>query len=184
LEEIYNKEGSVCYESAMLNKWCALAGENNNGPRAGEVRTIKNSDFGSLALLSLVTPMDEEKNRRIFALFIIDDYFEGGFTEDGYEQAGYVACNSDYKLNFTRAETNDLRFWDYYSNENATDCRWGSGLFRYLSDERAAQILKQAVKVKRGTEDEALALNILEYFCKAHRINMDMIPEPSGSKIK
>jgi len=43
--------------------------------------------------------------------------------------------------------------------------------------------LQQAVKVKKGTKDEELALKILQYFCKGHRINMDMISEPSGSKI-
>ncbi|HYF81910.1 MAG TPA: hypothetical protein VEB00_02620 [Clostridia bacterium] len=184
LQEIYKKEGSVCYESSMLNDWKALAGYNNNGIRAGEARTIKNAEIGSLAVLTLVTPNDSEYNRRIFALFLIDDYYEGGVDTYSNESEGYVACNSKYKLNFTRSETNELMFWDYYSNENTPECRWSSGLFRYFEDEQAAQILKQAALIKTGTGEESLARDFLEYYCKTHSIKITEIQSPSGSKIK
>jgi hypothetical protein len=184
LQEFYRREGYVCYESAMLNQWKALAGYNNNGIRAGEARTIRNSEIGSLAILTLVTPNDVEENRRIFALFLIDDYYVGGIDGYGNEGEGFVACTSRYKLNFTRRETNELMFWNYYSNENTSECRWGSGLFRYFTHEQAAQILKQAEFVKTGTNEEKLANEFLEYYCKIHSIKVSEIMPPSGSKIK
>ena len=134
LKDIYKEEGSVCYESAMLNRWTASAGWDNKGKNGDRPRRIIGSEIGSLAVLTLVTPNSLEYERRIFALFLIDEYDEGN---EEYE--GYVASCSKYKLHFTRGETNDLQFWDYYVNENTHDCKWSSGLFRYLSDIQAAQ---------------------------------------------
>lgn len=182
LLEIYKTEGSVCYESTMLNEWKALAGFNNNGVRAGEARNIRNAEIGSLVILTLVTPQDTEYNRRIFAMFLIDDYYEGGFDDHEGMQEGFVACNSKYKLSFTRKETNELMFWNYYSNENTTECRWGSGLFRYFPNEQAAQVLKQAALLKTGTNQEHLAKKCLEHYCKMHLINISKIQAPSGSR--
>ena len=179
---IYDEYGSVCYESSMLNSWIALAGWDNNGEHAGRRRTIRNAEIGSLAVLTLVTPNDEESNRRIFALFIIDEYFEGGIGDDGEDCEGFVACTTKYKLNFTKKETNDLRFWNFYSNENTSQCRWGSGLFRYLSDEQSAQILKQAVEVKKGTSEEECAKEIFHTYCEEHGLIVSEIQEPSGAK--
>jgi hypothetical protein len=181
---IYRKEGSVCYESSMLNEWKALAGYNNNGMRAGEARTIKNAEIGSLAILTLVTPNDAEYNRRIFAIFLIDDYYEGGVDGYGNESEGFVACTSKYKLNFTRKETNELMFWNYYSYENTSECRWGSGLFRYFTNEQATQILKQAVSLKIGTSEEQLTKEFLEHYCRIHSITISQIQTPSGSRLK
>lgn len=166
LQQEYQEQGFVCYESAMLNQWEALAGWDNKGKRGDRPRRILEADVGSLAILTLVTPNSFEYERRIFALFLIDEYFEGD-----NENEGYVASKSKYRLHFTRKETNDLRFWNYYSNENSSDRRWGSGLFRYLTDNQSAQILHQAMMLKCGTEDEELAKEMLEHYCKAKEID-------------
>lgn len=173
LERIYYQEGSLCYESAMLKNWEASAGWDNKGKRGDRPRRIINADVGSVAMLTLVTPNSYENERRIFALFLIDDYFIG---DDEWE--GYVSSESKYRLHMTRKETNDMRFWDYYSNENTSECRWGSGLFRYINDKSAARILKQAKLLKIGTEDEKLAKEMYEKFCKYKEINLSDILAP------
>lgn len=165
-DEFY-KVGSVCYESVMLNNWEALAGWDNNGKRGERPRKILGADIGSLAILTLVTPNSFEYEHRIFALFIIDEYFEGDECNEGY-----VACRGKYKLHFTRRETNDLRFWDFYENENSTEKRWGSGLFRYLNDEQSARILHRAMLLKRGTDDEALAEEMFKRYCRSKNIRL------------
>jgi len=116
----------------------------------------------------LVTPNSFEYERRIFALFLIDEYFEG---DDTYE--GYVASTGKYRLHFTRRETNDLRFWDFYENTNSTDKRWGSGLFRYLSDEQCARILYKAMLLKQGTEDETLAEEMYRHYCMSKGVKIE-----------
>lgn len=166
LNEIYREEGFVCYESSMLKHWEARAGWDNKGKRGDRPRRIRTADIASLAILTLVTPNATEDERRIFALFLIDDYYEG---DD--ESEGYVSNRSGHRLQFTRRETNDLRFWDYYANENTAERRWSSGLFRYISDESAAQILKQAMMLRRGSDDEDLANEMFERFCKTKGID-------------
>lgn len=162
----FRSVGSVCYESVMLNKWEALAGWDTSGKRGERPRKILGADLGSLAVLSLVTPNSMEYERRIFALFLIDDYFAG---DD--ENEGYVACRSQYRLHFTRKETNDLRFWNYYSYENTDKRKWGSGLFRYLTDEQSARILHQAMLLKRGTPEATISKDIYERFCMTKGLN-------------
>lgn len=157
----------------MLDKWEALAGWDNKGKRGDRPRRILNTDIGSLAILTLLTPNSYEYERRIFALFLIDIYEKGDEINEGY-----VASNSPYRLHMTRKETNDLRFWDYYSNENSTDARWSSGLFRYIDDESAAKVLKQAMILKKGAEDENLAIEMYEVFCMSKDINLSDIIAP------
>lgn len=179
LDAFYKKNGSVCYESQMFTQWIAEAGIDHNGQRSGTPRRIVNSEEGSLAVLTTLSPNMPEEDRRIFALFIIDDYFEGD-----EENEGYVASESKYKIELTPGETNDLKFWDFYRNENSEECRWGSGLFRYLKDEQAAQILKKLTEIKSDTNEEELAKEILKKFCKLHGIDISKISEPDGARIK
>ncbi len=173
LERIYHKEGSLCYESIMLKNWEASAGWDNKGKRGDRPRKILGADIGSLAILTLVTPNSFENERRIFALFFIDDYEAG---DDELE--GYVSSNSKYRLHMTRKETNDMRFWDYYSNEKSSDPRWSSGLFRYIDDESAAKILKQAMILKKSTQDEDLAKEMYERYCDLKFIDPNHILAP------
>lgn len=175
LKEI-SKEESLCYESQLLNKWIAYAGWDNNN--RVKPRSISNAKIGKLTVLTVVYPNDDEKERRIFAVFLIDDYYKG----DGKDNEGYVACNSEYKINFTPNETSRMKFWDFYRNENSDECQWGSGLTRYIDDITAVQILKQAYNVKKNTADEQLANKFLNHYCKINGVSLNEIPEPDGSR--
>lgn len=179
-EELLKKSKNtiICSESQMLDKWIAFAGWDNNSRI--KPRKILNTGINNLAVLTLIQPNLSEKERRIFAVFMIDDYYEG----DGKSEDGYVACKSEYKLSFNRAEANDMKLWNFYENISTESCRWGSGLFRYIDNIKAAQILKQAYKVKKGTADEQNAKSFLEHYCKIKGIKIDDIPEPNGGKIK
>ena len=59
--------------------------------------------------------------------------------------------------------------------------RWGSGLFRYLDNTESAQILRDIAAVKKGTVDEELADELLQYFCKVNKIDLASVPEPDGA---
>jgi hypothetical protein len=175
LEEKYEQEG-LCYECNMLATWKAAAGygevENESKPRV-----IRKVSCNSLSVLTTRSPVDEtEENRYIFAVFLIDDFVEG----DGKKE-GYVASESEFRLALTPDEAKEMFFWKYYSNENnPTQAKWGSGLFRYFSNEKAAQILRDIAKLKKGSPDEDLANRFVLHFCKVNNIDLDALPEPNG----
>ncbi len=56
-----------------------------------------------------------------------------------------------------------MPFWNYYHNkEEKENIRWGTSVFRYISDDVAAKILKDITKIKVGTRDEQLANEFFE----------------------
>lgn len=179
LDKYYLETGSVCYESHFFNDWTASAGVNHKGAKSGDGRSIKNADIGSLAVMTTVLPNMPEIDRRIFAVFLIDDYEIGNSDDEGY-----VASLSKYRIELTPQETNDLKFWDYYSNENSDDCRWGSGLFRYISDIQSAQVLKKLVVIKNGTSDAELSRELFVKFCLDKNLDLSQIGEPSGTRTR
>lgn len=84
----------------------------------------------------------------------------------------------------TPNEAKKLRFWNYYSCPNAPEViKFGSGLHRYLSDEQAAQILRDIAELKKGTEQEDLAREFLDYFGRVNGINIEAVPQNSGALV-
>lgn len=162
LQELAGSEDGMCMESRLLRTWTAYA-EYSHAGETWEARTIRNTEVGSLAVLTTVRPQMDERNRKIFAAFLIDDVFEGD-----EEYCGEVTAHPTYRIELTLGEANTLNFWDFYENENTTEARWGHGVFRYLYDSCAARILKEIAAVKKGTSEEALAAEMYRYYCKMH----------------
>lgn len=172
----YAAGGSLCYESVMLRDWVAMAGFVNYGPQKGTPMKLRGGQTNSLCVLTTREPGSGEEERFIFALFLVDDTDEGDDTD-----AGYVGAHSRFKLKFSPEQAKRMLFWRYHANRNRpADPAWHSGLFRYFDDEEAAQILRDAVQVKTGTPDEALAREFLDYFCRKNRIDVRSVGKPSG----
>jgi len=178
LDEYFNGDG-VCYESVMLRDWKAVAGIIHHGKNEGKPMRILQVQPNSLAVLTTREPGMNEEDRFIFAVFLVDDTYEGDNAE-----AGYVEADIEYRMEMAPSEAIQLKFWNYYRNPNAPGLvRFGSGLHRYLSDIQAAQILRDMSAVKKGTKDEAMADKFFRHFCRINRIDTDSIPEPSGALI-
>lgn len=178
LDNIYEAEEDfgVCYESKMLSIWTAYAGIVQSGERKGSPMKLNKVQTNSLAVLTTREPFESEENRIIFAVFLIDDRYEGDERE-----AGFVTTNSKYKIKLTLEEAKHLKFWNYYFNSSCPDnIRMGSGLHRYLSDEQAAQILRDIVLIKEGTDDKLIAIELCEHFCKINGIDINAVPEANG----
>ena len=92
---------------------------------------------------------------------------------------GTVSSQSRFRIELNEEEARQLLFWDYYS-VNWPKPRWGSGLFRYINDIQAAQILNKICKIKRNSSERKLANDFLKHFCDTHGINIDNLPEPNG----
>lgn len=176
LDKISEDDGFVCYESQMLRNWTAFAGfaltkENNQRPMK-----LNKVQVNSLAILTTREPYALEKDRFIFGVFLVDEAYEGDNRDEGY-----VTTSSKYKLKLTQEEGKKVLFWNYYHNEKAPEkVTWGQGLHRYISDVQAASMLKDIVTVKRGTDDEKLALDFLNRFCEINRIDISELPVLEG----
>ena len=170
----------ICYESQLLRDWRAMAGYYHNGQRAGEPMRIKKAKLGGLCVLTSRTQEDTEAKRFVFGVFLADKFITEADGDSEYVVA--VESLSEYRLKFSENQARQLLFWKYHSNENdSVNPRWGSGLHRYISDAEAVQILRDAVEVKRGTHDEKLAQNFLEYFCSIQNIDSNDVWEPNGA---
>ena len=156
------------------------AARNGTNPRTGEPMVIKKAKLGGLCVLTSRMPETVEAERFIFGIFLADKLITEVDNDSEYIVA--VESLSEYKLKFSENQARHLLFWKYHSNENdSVNPRWGSGLHRYISDAEAVQILRDAVEVKRGTHDEKLAQNFLEYFCSIQNIDSNDVWEPNGA---
>lgn len=113
LDEFMDTEFGVCYESQMLNNWTAFAGIVQTGERKGTAMKLNQVQAHSLCVLTTREPNMPEKDRYIFAAFLIDETFEGDNRE-----AGYVTTNSDLKIELSPQEARTMKFWKYHSNKN------------------------------------------------------------------
>ena len=180
LEDIVADGGLVCYESQMLREWKALAGIIQNGDRKGQPMHLNNVQTNSLCVLTTREPGATEEERFIFAVFLVDQTYDGDDLDEGY-----VSTKSKYKLKLTAEQAHRMHFWRYHANEKQPNVvAWNSGLHRYISDVQAAQILRDIVRLKRDTEDEALALEFYETFCAIAKISSEDLSEPNGALCK
>lgn len=184
LTKYYKENDMVCYESQMLKNWKAFAGwteskSDEDGAEIKESKPLKmySVQIGSLAVLTTRLPNAPENERIIFGVFLVDEAYSG----DNFEE-GYVTTGSKYKIAFTPKEAEKMRFWDFHNNTGSPENpKWGSGLFRYISDISSANILKRAAQIKHGTKDEKLSREFYEYFCETHGLDSEKLPECEGA---
>ena len=173
-------DGFACYESVMLRDWKASAGITQTGINKGRPMKLMNVQKNSLAVLTSRYPNDVDKNRFIFAVFLVDESYEGDARDEGY-----VTTDSKFKIQMMPSELHKLKFWNYYRNINAPEViKFGSGLHRYLTDEQAVQILIDIVLIKRGTHQEELSNEFIEYYCQVNHIDINKVPPKNGALVK
>lgn len=159
-----HKESFVCYESRMLTEWKAQAGENLNDNGVQKARRITSAKQNGLAVLTTVFPDTTE--RVIFGVFLT------GVVDEGDDlSAGYVKADPEYTIELTPEEAKHLKFWDYYKNAgNPDSTQWGTGLYRYLSNDVCIRILSKIVEIKSG-EEKAHAEKVLAHYVALKGIN-------------
>lgn len=172
--------GFVCYESQMLRDWKASAGIVQKGEREGKPMRLLNVQPNSLAVLTTRRPFSSDDTRFVFAVFLVDESYEGDALEEGY-----VTTRSKWRISLTPHQACKILFWRYYSNKNApAKMVFGSGLHRYLSDYQAAQILRDIIEVKSIPEEQEFARQFFHHFCTINGLHPDDIPLPSGPLVK
>lgn len=172
-----DSEKTVCQESKVLNKWRSkpdIAFKEGSGAKA---KKLKNVNAGSLVMLSTVLPYEKEKDRVIFAVYLLKANYEME-----YLKTGYLVADDKYKIELSLEEAKQLKFWEYYSNaKNPDKITNNSGLNRYFSDIQAAQALRTITEIKKNTKDEALAIEMLDRYCKMKNIDINDLSEQNGA---
>ena len=180
LEQIYENEG-ICYESDLLKNWTAYAGATLDEKSESVPRRIVGAKENHLAILTTVNPDMAEDKRYIFAVFLIDEVFAGDpeNNEEGYVMS---APKSRYRIKLSEGEAKKMLFWNYYSNSGKKEnTRWGTGLFRYMTDQMAVQVLRDIADMKKGTKYEKSADDLLKYFCSINNIDLTSIGPEVGA---
>jgi hypothetical protein len=171
LDSMCKDDGFVCYESQMLREWKTMAGIVQNGENKGKPMKLNQVQTNSLYVLTTRDPRSKEEDRYIFAVFLVDDTYEG----DGRDE-GYVSTTSEYKIKLNPTEAHFLLFWNYHVNDNQPEVAvWSSGLHRYFEDEQAVQILRNIAKIKKGTDVEVLSERFLQHFCRINGVNLSTV---------
>ena len=177
LDDILANGDLICYESQMLREWKAMAGVVQNGDRKGQPMHLSGVQSNSLCVLTTREPYTTEEDRFIFAVFLVDQTYDGDDLDEGF-----VSTQSKYKIKLTTEQAHQMPFWRYHANEKQPEIAvWSSGLHRYFNDEQAAQILRDIVEIKKGTADEALAREFYETFCTITKINSESLNDPNGA---
>ena len=177
LDNIFEEYGSVCHESHMLIDWVASAGFVLNGEKREEPKKIRNIQLNSLAVLTTRLPDSPEKDRIVFGVFLVNEGDQGDHKNDGF-----VKSNSKYRIELSPAEAQKIKFWNYHVNSNNSEKpAWGQGLYRYIDDAEAAQIIRDIVAVKRLPAEKKFAEEFLAHFCRMKKINLAEVPKPNGA---
>lgn len=176
LNDIAKTEEFTCNESRTLKDWKVFSGKIKTGVNKGKPTKLSRVRTNSLCVLTTRDPKTSEKDRYVFAVYLVDDTYE---TNGKVE--GFITTESEYKIKLSPSEAKTLLFWNYHINENHPESTvWGSGLHRYFQNEQAAQLLRDIAEIKVGTPDEELAERFYTYFCRMNIINTNMLKQPEG----
>ncbi len=164
----------------VFSDWKVFTGVRKSGVRAGMPNRLVRIHHNSCCLITMREPDVPEEERRIMGLFMAEETFVGRLCEDGF-----IPAHPQYRLRLSTEESKELLFWNYYLNQRYPHrIVWNSGRSRYFKNVWMAQILQKIVKLKQGTKDQALAENMLQYFCEMNRLAESQLPKPSGALLR
>ena len=107
----------------------------------------------------------------------MDDTYGGDDLDEGF-----VTTHSEFRLQLSPEEAHKMLFWNYHANGKQPEmAAWNSGLHRYMTDEHAAQILRDIWAHKQDTQDADLARRFFETFCALTKIDTNTLRMPQGA---
>lgn len=163
-------------KEAAFSDWQVYTGEIKSGKNEGQPNKPVRLHQNSAVLLTTRESNQDEKERRILGIYMVNETFIGKLCDDGL-----VPSHSDFKIKLTDEESEKMLFWNYYINENYPHrTTWNTGKYRYYNNIWTAQILKDIADQRNG-EEKKHAQEFLEHFCRMNLIELDEIPEPQGA---
>ncbi|ARK23345.1 malate synthase [Sporosarcina sp. P37] len=164
-------------QSNLFNDWQISTGSIQSGKNKGRPNPVTRLRPNSAGVLTVRNSDQEETERRIVGLFMVNDIFTGTIGDDGL-----VPYHEDFRIQLTEQEAEKMLFWKYYVNKNYPHrTSWNSGKFRYFDNVWTAQMLKDIIALRTDEDEVKEAEDFLEYFCKLNALDVDNIPEASGA---
>ncbi|THE13433.1 malate synthase [Bacillus timonensis] len=164
-------------QETSFSEWKVFSGEIKSGNNKGKPNKPIRLHQNSAVLLTSVDPGMPEKDRRILGVYMVDEGFIGKLCEDGN-----IPAHSQYRLQLTKQESDQMLFWDYYVNQKFPHkMTWNTGKYRYFENSWMAQILLDIVSLKNDPKERELAQQFFEHFCKMNQIIEQELPKPNGA---
>lgn len=140
----FEMNGFPCYDSVAQMGLLFYAGHYHSAERDNQPKKALQIKKHKVAVFTSKEPLDDEKERFIFAIGIIDNI---EIVEDDNGSYEVYMCDQESAIIF---RNNRPLFWKYYTNENnPTEAAWKSLLFRYLEDELVEEILNDIALTNR-----------------------------------
>jgi hypothetical protein len=163
-----------------FSEWKVASGVIKSGANKGKPNKPIRLHQNSAVLLTEMDDSRPEKDRRILGVYMVKDGFIGKLCEDGY-----IPAHSEYRLQLTEQEADQMLFWKYYVNEKSPDkMTWNTGKYRYFNNLWMAQILHDIVSLKSDPEEQEQAQQFLDHFCKMNQIVEQDLPKPNGALMR
>jgi len=143
-----------CYESDLFTNWEFGCGMYHNGHRRGCPIPVSHVAKDQIAVLTTRFPGDDEIDRKIIGLFLI------GFVKKASGDSTKLIAAPKYRIRLPLEEAKNLYFWDYYKTKGGA--RWGTGLFRYMTDQEVAAILNDLALTLRESRCKTLVGELLQ----------------------
>ena len=164
-------------QETIFDKWEVFTGQVQSGKNKGKPNKVARLRPNSAALFTVREEDEEETNRRIIGLYMVNELFAGNLSEDGI-----VNSHETHRIQLTEKESEKMLFWNYYINKNYPHrTTWNSGKYRYFDNIITAQILKDIIDMRKDEKEVNEAKEFFDYFCEMNLIDVDSIPEPSGA---
>ena len=162
LDKKYADGSFICHESRLLSDWVASARRHQSEKKGDKPIKMSNAFVNRLCVLTVKESSELEKDRKVFGAFIISEV-----ESSDVKTEGNVHAHPNFRIDLTKDEAENVRFWDYHKNKSKMDMPfWGSSLLRYLTDVQSINMLKGMMEAAVEPEKKAHIMEVLEYYCR------------------
>lgn len=164
-------------KATVFDDWLVSIGTVQSGKNKGRPNRAPRLRPNSASLLTVREADQDETERRIIGIYMVDEFFLGDECEDGMIQP-----HDAHRITLTEEESEKMLFWNYYINKNYPErTSWNSGKYRYYDNIWTAQILKDILAMRTDEAEKEAIKEFLTYFCEMNVIDIENIPEPAGA---
>jgi len=150
--------------------WNVTVGNFRSGYNRGQPRIPSRIYPNSACLLTFREKNDQEEKRYIWGTFMVKEDFVGSECTDGI-----IPAHEKYRIMLTEDESEEFGFWKYFAHYPGSKNKWGLVEFKYFSNMTMAHILHDILVIKRGTDQQHLCEEFIDYFCELNKINNKQI---------
>lgn len=157
--------------------WQVSTGFVQSGKNEGNPNRATRLRPNSASILTVREADQEETERKIIGLYLVDEAFSGNHNDDGM-----IPAHAQFRVELTDEESEQMLFWNYYINKNYPHrTTWNSGKYRYFDNIWTAQILNDIMSIKTDETEVQEIAKFLEHFCKVNALDINNIPTLEGA---